>query len=146
MENIKIEKITTVTPELQSGLNRLVMHFGSITKQLTEVDITYMVHSQSNKLFIAKNKQTGEIIGMLTLIMYRIPSTKKALIEEIAVDDAYRKKGIGTRLMKEAMEYARQAGVAYVDLTSNPKREIANKFYQHLGFQRRETNVYRLKL
>lgn len=28
------------------------------------------------------------------------------------------------------------------ELTSNPKREVANQMYQKLGFKIRETNVY----
>jgi hypothetical protein len=31
-------------------------------------------------------------------------------------------------------------------LTSNPKRIAANKLYQAMGFERKETNVYRMKL
>ena len=30
-------------------------------------------------------------------------------------------------------------------LTSNPKRVAANKLYQAMGFERKETNVYRMK-
>jgi len=34
-------------------------------------------------------------------------------------------------------------GAKAVDLTSRPSREAANKLYQSLGFETRETNVYR---
>jgi ribosomal protein S18 acetylase RimI-like enzyme len=30
-----------------------------------------------------------------------------------------------------------------VDLTSRPSREAANRLYRRIGFQERETNVYR---
>jgi ribosomal protein S18 acetylase RimI-like enzyme len=33
-----------------------------------------------------------------------------------------------------------------VDLTSRPSREAANRLYQRIGFERRETNVYRYNL
>ena len=41
---------------------------------------------------------------------------------------------------------AREIGADQVDLTSAPEREAANRLYQRLGFERRETNVYRLPL
>jgi hypothetical protein len=37
---------------------------------------------------------------------------------------------------------ARDAGAGGVALTSNPKREAANRLYQHLGFKLWETNLY----
>ena len=39
-----------------------------------------------------------------------------------------------------------EAGATTVDLTSRPSREAANRLYQRLGFQRRDTNVYRYDL
>ena len=38
---------------------------------------------------------------------------------------------------------ARAAGAKTVDLTSRPAREAANRLYRRVGFQLRETNVYR---
>ena len=41
---------------------------------------------------------------------------------------------------------AQRLGLRHVDLTSRPAREAANALYQSLGYERRETNVYRLRL
>jgi ribosomal protein S18 acetylase RimI-like enzyme len=45
-----------------------------------------------------------------------------------------------------AIDYARKAGAKTVDLTSRPSRDVANRLYQRLGFQKRDTNVYRFVL
>ena len=45
-----------------------------------------------------------------------------------------------------ALDRARQAGATTVDLTSRPSREAANRLYRRIGFEQRETNVYRYKL
>jgi ribosomal protein S18 acetylase RimI-like enzyme len=45
-------------------------------------------------------------------------------------------------LTREGMWRAADAGVRDVELSSNPSREAANRLYQRLGFERRETNVY----
>jgi ribosomal protein S18 acetylase RimI-like enzyme len=46
-------------------------------------------------------------------------------------------------LTEAALATAARAGARTVDLTSRPSREAANRLYQQLGFERRETNVYR---
>ena len=40
-------------------------------------------------------------------------------------------------------QHAEEAGARTVDLTSRPDREAANRLYVRLGFEKRETNVYR---
>ena len=62
------------------------------------------------------------------------------------VDSAQRGKGLGEALTREALRVAQEAGATTVDLTSRPSREAANRLYQRIGFQRRETNVYRYNL
>jgi ribosomal protein S18 acetylase RimI-like enzyme len=57
-----------------------------------------------------------------------------------------RGKGMGKALMKHALERAKKLAVKSVDLTSRPSRETANMLYQSLGYQIRETNVYRHKI
>jgi ribosomal protein S18 acetylase RimI-like enzyme len=44
-----------------------------------------------------------------------------------------------------AIEFTKSKGIPLLMLTSNPKRIAANKLYQAMGFERKETNVYRMK-
>jgi hypothetical protein len=41
---------------------------------------------------------------------------------------------------------AKDNKVQAAELTSQPAREAANAMYQKLGFEKRDTNVYRLNL
>jgi len=68
--------------------------------------------------------EQADMVGMLTLIIYRVPFGVRARIEDVVVDAAMRGKGIGEAL------------------TSNPKREAANRLYQRLGFKHWQTNIY----
>jgi ribosomal protein S18 acetylase RimI-like enzyme len=54
--------------------------------------------------------------------------------------------GVGEALNVAAIEEARRRGAKHVSLTSRAARETANRLYQRLGFDRYETNVYRLTL
>ena len=88
----------------------------------------------------------GPIVGMLTLAIFRIPTGTRAWVEDIVVDNACRGRGIGEALTQAAVALAGTRGAVTVDLTSRPSREAANRLYQKVGFELRETNVYRFKL
>jgi ribosomal protein S18 acetylase RimI-like enzyme len=88
----------------------------------------------------------GPIVGMLTLVTFRIPTGVRTRIEDVVVDGAIRGRGTATALTRAALEIAAARGAHTVDLTSRPSREAANRLYQHLGFEERETVVYRFAL
>lgn len=89
---------------------------------------------------------TEHLAGCLVLVMFRIPTGLRARIEDVVVDEKYRGFGIGRALNQEALKRAEAAGARSVDLTSSPRREAANQLYLSLGFERRNTNVYRYSL
>ena len=92
-------------------------------------------------MFVAK--MGDDIVGLLTLAIFRVPTGIRAWIEDVVVDERVRGQGIGETLNKEALMEARRRGAKTVDLTSRPSREAANRLYQRIGFVRRDTNVYR---
>ena len=88
----------------------------------------------------------GAVVGTLTLVVFRIPTGLRAWIEDVVVDDAARGHGAGEALSRAALDKAGAQGAKSVDLTSRPAREAANRLYQRLGFELRETNSYRYEL
>ena len=86
------------------------------------------------------------IIGCATLCVFHSPTGAKASIEDVVVSSAYRGQHLGRRLMERLIADARSFGVQEVHLTSRPQRVAANGLYQALGFERKETNVYRLRI
>ncbi len=102
-----------------------------------------LVNSTASILLVARYPEpSSSIVGMLTLIVYRVPSGVRAHIEDIVVDEVMRGRGIGNALVRHALNIAREAGANGVALTSNPKREAANRLYQRLGFKPWRTNLY----
>ena len=88
----------------------------------------------------------GPIVGMVTLVLFRLPTGVRAWVEDVVVDTAARRRGVAEALTRAAVEVARERGARTVDLTSRPSREAANNLYQKVGFQERDTNVYRFDL
>ncbi len=86
------------------------------------------------------------IIGMATLYVLQKFGKRVAHVEDVVVHSDYRGQGLGKAIMEEVIKVARSKDVRTLHLTSRPAREAANKLYQKLGFERKETNAYRLKL
>jgi len=141
-----IEQLKKFSLELAPALNKLLRQLNETAASLDDKDVMGMIDSEANRLFVAKRSDNREIIGMVTLIVFRAAFAKKALLEDVVVDKKYRGKGIGTKLISTAISQARKEGVAHLDFTSNPKRAEANRLYEHLGFKKRNTNVYRIEL
>jgi ribosomal protein S18 acetylase RimI-like enzyme len=108
------------------------------------VELDEVASAEATSLLVAR--VSGTIVGMLTLVLFRIPTGVRAIIEDVVVDEAHRGRGIAAALTREALARSNAQGARTIDLTSRPSREDANRLYQHLGFQRRDSNVYRFSL
>jgi len=142
-----IEQIREATDEYVAALARLIPQLSTSVAPPTAEEVAEMVTSPAIVQLIARDPERGgQIVGTLTLAMFRIPTGLRAWIEDVIVDHESRGKGIGEALTQAALEKAREAGARTVDLTSRPSREAANRLYQRVGFVRRETNIYRYDL
>ncbi|MEN9562704.1 MAG: hypothetical protein RIR73_948, partial [Chloroflexota bacterium] len=111
----------------------------------TQEALSALIQEPSSTLFIARNDDQ-QIIGALTLIVYRVPTGIRSIIEDVIVDLSARGQGIGEALMLRAIDLAKEKGASNIALTSNPQRVAANKLYLKLGFEKRETNAYVFRL
>lgn len=102
-----------------------------------------MAHDAIDVFIAARD---DDVIGMLTLATFPIPTGIRAWIEDVVVAAAARGSGAGMALVEAAVDRARELGARTVDLTSRPSREAANRLYQRAGFEQRDTNIYRLRL
>jgi len=143
--HMRVEEATAVSPELVSALGRLVGQLSTTASIPTAEEIQEIVDSAATRLLLARDHDHN-IIGTLTLRLFRVPTGMRAWIEDVVVDEAARGQGAGQALTEEALRLARAAGARTVDLTSRPEREAANRLYESLGFARRSTSVYRYEL
>ena len=140
---MNIDRITEID---EKTLNALQQFIPELTNEIDRVpskeDLENVVSSPNNYLFVAEEE--NEIIGTLTLVFYRVPSGIKAWIEDVIVSDKARGKGVATALIWHAINIARENKAQKVDLSSSPWREAANNLYVKLGFEKRDSNMYRL--
>ena len=144
---MEISVVTEVTDEVVAAFVRLVPQLSASNPPPVREELAEMVASPASSLFIARDAElNNEIIGSLTLVLFRIPTGIRAWIEDVVVDSRARGKGTGEALTRAAIQKAAEAGAHTVDLTSRPSREPANRLYLRIGFQLRETNVYRYNI
>ena len=83
---------------------------------------------------------------MLTLAVFQVPTGVRAWIEDVVVDEAARGTGVAVASSRPRWTSPAELGARTVDLTSRPDREAANRLYARMGFEARQTNVYRRTL
>jgi ribosomal protein S18 acetylase RimI-like enzyme len=139
-----INRITQVNENVTRAFSKLVPQLTGRKEYPSLEELERVIRSENTHLFVAT--EGDEVMGTLTLVFYQIPSGLKAWIEDVIVNESFRGKGVATALLCHALHIARDKGARKVDLTSAPSRGAANRLYQKLGFEQRETNVYRLYL
>jgi ribosomal protein S18 acetylase RimI-like enzyme len=141
-KNIEVTVAREVTDELAESVNRLLPQLSTTARPIGPESLRRLVSWTGNRLLVAR--VDGEIVGMLTLVMFPVPTGLRAWIEDVVVDGAMRERGIGAALTREAVRMARGAGARTLDLTSRPSRVAANRLYERLGFRERNSRLYRL--
>ena len=135
---------TTYNSSHYQAVVRLLGQLTTRSISFTEEDYRRQLASPHSPLFLLL--EDDNVIGMLTVGTYLSPTGSKAWIEDVVVDDAYRGQGLGRMLVEHAIAYCKEQGIDTLMLTSNPKRIAANALYQSLGFECKDTNVYRMKI
>ncbi|MBI4088294.1 GNAT family N-acetyltransferase [Candidatus Kaiserbacteria bacterium] len=142
---VTISKLTAITDASVRELNELMRQLreGS-TAAASKEDMQELLNDENIVVIVAKDDE--RIVGVATL--YVMPKIGKRIgyVEDVVVGEEYRGQGIGEKIMHELINIAMGRNIRTLSLTSRPERIAGNKLYQKLGFERKETNSYRLKL
>ena len=139
---MKIREINAYNDETYNAVLKLLPQLDPEIK-LPSKEFFKSILEAENTHFFAGESEDGEIDGILTLTVYSIPTGTNFRIDDVVIDGSQRGKGYGKKIMLHAMKFAESMGAKSVDLTSRPFRIAANKLYIDLGFEKRDTNVYR---
>lgn len=132
-------------PTLAPRLIELLAELSPANAALAVDDIAERLRDDRVRVVVAL--AADRLVGVATLtLLVTLADGLVARVEDVVVSPAARGAGLGRQLMEALHAEAHRLGVAYVDLTSRPSREAANALYASLGYERRETNVYRLRL
>lgn len=95
------------------------------------------VETDPNQLLVVAERE-GAVVGTVQLSLLPGLSRRGALraqIEAVRVRGDQRGNRVGERLIRWAIDTARERGAVLVQLTSDASRTDAHRFYQRLGFE-----------
>jgi len=105
---VEVAAVREATDEVVKAMGRLLPQMSSSARRVDVQALSRMVSWDGITLLAAR--YDGEIVGMLTLVMFPIPSGLRARIEDVVVDESVRGRGVGGALTLEAVRLARAAG------------------------------------
>lgn len=140
---MEIVQLTEVDEETCAQVTAVLQQL-SDEKKCTLESLRALAQNPMTELWVAKEAE--KIVGIATLTLAARLSGLSARLEDVAVDESQRGKGIGKALCEKILDRAKERGARSISLTTRPERVAAHKLYEKLGFKRKETDVYRLVL
>ncbi len=141
---VRIEVAKAATRELEEALAGLLPQLNPTLVVPDAERVRALIDDPAVTVLLAKDG--AEVIGTATVIVYTTPFWIKARIDEVVVDHTARGKGVGEALVKACLDIARQRGAQVAELQSGKQRDAANRLYRRMGFQLRDSNLYRVSL
>jgi len=93
-------------------------------------------HPEIGEILILRGN--GQIIGMVSLL-YSISTAmggKVAILEDMIIDPSFRNIGLGSELLKSAIEFAKERNCLRITLLTDFDNEIAIHFYENFKFSK----------
>ena len=142
-DDMEIQVLHNYTQAQFDDLKQLMSEL-SDRVSLTQTNLLMVLKDSNCHLYVILDGE--HIVGCATLCIFHSPTGTKASIEDVVVSSAYRGQHLGKQLMKYVLEQAKAFAPIELHLTSNPMRVAANKLYQSIGFQKKETNCYQMTI
>lgn len=115
-----------------SELNNIQMGYKTSVEDTSERLVSILA-SKSNKVFVAT--VDGNVVGYIHANDYDVlyfPHVKN--IMGIAVNEEFKRQGIGRRLIDAVEVWARNTNAVGIRLVSGAARKDAHEFYKHCGY------------
>lgn len=93
---------------------------------------------------VVNDRVAGYLV--LTRVMDLVKGRPYYLVDYVCVAKFYRKLGLGQLLMEKVLEVAKKDNALYVELTSRKERVAAHHLYEKVGFEKRDSYIYRRTL
>lgn len=140
---VSVAEVTASTPEIVDAVRRLARALPRSREEPTAEDVQRTVDCDATTLLVAR-ETSGEIIGMMTLVLYRMPTGMRVWLEDVSV--ARRGKGVGRALTDEALRRARAGGARDVHLIVDPSQAGGLKMAHLMGFGSSPEDTLRIVL
>ena len=141
-KTLRFLELRRATSKSLEEINNLLPQLSKTPKPLSLKLLESIVKDKNTCLVVAK--EGTQIVGMATLILMIAPNGKRAVIEDVVVDEKYRGKGIGEKISKKLVAIAKSKKVKRIELTTGQRRIAAHRLYEKVGFKKKDSDVYRI--
>jgi len=136
-----LEELSSYAPRDLADLDAL-MHELSATSFCNEELLNNALNDANVHVYVIRDE--GHIVATGTLCIKHALEFTIADVESVVVSSKCRGRGYGKELMTAMIDAAKKLNVHHIQLTSNSARVAANRLYQEIGFERYETNCYKM--
>ena len=114
--------------------------------QLTEREIEHDVANAPPARFSGENvilaaRAGDKVVGLCWCVLFDPGTGLEGELAEVYVDPAYRSRGIGAQLLRQAVELFRQRNVTFAAVWTRESNPQAVRLYEEAGFRRTEQLV-----
>jgi GNAT superfamily N-acetyltransferase len=143
---VRVEEVHEATPAILEALQRLLPQLNPNLPVPDIERLRALMQDPDVTLLIARDGD--EIVGTTTVIVYTTPFWIKARLDEVVVDASARGKGAGEALVRASLALARRRGAQMAELQSGrgPVRAAAHRLYRRIGFEVRDSDIFRITL
>lgn len=142
--NFSIRRIEHVSQEALRDFNKLLLQLSSRGYQMPPKHFQRVIGNKDTHVLGLYDGFA--IVGTITLVYIPQITGNKGYFEDLVVDERYRGKGWGKKLVEYAIRHAKELGIERLELKSETNRVHANLLYQKLGFISKEATVYQMNL
>ena len=139
---IKQLSLTDLNEVVQTEIFRL---FKQLALDMEPLSLEEVLDKQNN-CYVLCYMENSAIIGLAVMCTYKVISGYNGWIEDVIVDENYRGKGIGRKLIEKLIEIGKDLYLTNIFLFTGKHRTAANKLYSNLGFTKKNSNIYSLKI
>ena len=118
--------------------------------ELAKNFIQTRLDNNESVIFVAVVDEISKPVGFTQL--YAKYSSARAvknwILNDLYVDKEYRKQGIGEKLIKTAMNFAKENNAKFVELSTAVDKYTAQSLYKQIGFEKQnpETDFYTYRI
>ena len=141
---MQIRRIKNYSKNTLKDLNILLLQLSSREYQITLKQLKSTLKNKNTYLFELYDGK--KIVGTVTLIVIHQITGYKGYVEDVVVDEKYRGRGFGKKLILHIISLAKKMDIESLELKSEPYRIVANILYKKMGFKIKEANVYKMRI
>lgn len=135
MSKVKIRQATASDISAMNELFRKDLGYEGCTLEIVEKQFAGLDNSREAVFVAEAGDDSGHIAGVIHVEKYNVlyfPTMANILGLAVAAD--FRRQGIGSALLKQAEEWARENGASSMRLNSGESRKQAHEFYRTQGY------------